>query len=298
MFQNNRIRKSARTGLVPRPTPFQIVTMSQAANATTDFQANFFLKKKFGLYRVVDLTNRRLKQKLLNLLYSTVKAPGLVRASTTIPKRVRVIYARKFTKLFFQSGRKILSKVFLRKKTVIGRHLAKKVYNLVKKDWIRLEFSVRLIDLLLWSNIFYTYTDAKAFVKTFGVLVDSHIIHNEVYSPQIGSFFTIFQHPRSLRYLRSKKKYVSVVLHKTKIYKYRVRTYLSRSKQKSFIVDWLCDYSILDFYKPSIVEFDLRTFSGAYVKKPHRTHTLTKTPTHTLSLSFYLTRLYTWKYIT
>ncbi len=75
-------------------------------NVITEQNSILFFKKKFGLFKTRSFKDRRNKQKLFFILnfIRNKKLFSLKRKH----KRNKILYYKKFNKLFFRAGRKIL----------------------------------------------------------------------------------------------------------------------------------------------------------------------------------------------
>lgn len=255
-----------------------------------------FFKKKLGLYKNNDFIERRLKQKLIGWI-NAFKDDGRnqrFRANTFI-RKPKIFFYKKFSTLFFRAGRMILKDFFSFKKYVIQRYLTRKISRVIKHNWMRTINSVTITDILIKSNIFYTYKDAADFVSTVGLVVNGNYVYDPKYKVHNNSTFFIMNNTHFYKYLRKKKQRLFKLYARVKFYKYRVKTFTRHRATWLPLQEWLTDTSVLYANKNRDVEFDIRVLGGVYLHNRQGVELFDFY--QKMNLSLFMTRSYNWKFL-
>lgn len=211
-------------------------------------------------------------------------------------KRPKILFHKRFNKLFFRAGRKILLSKFTFKKTVIQKYLSKKIYNFVKKQDLTQLQTTNIASFLIKSNIFYTINDAYMFIKTFGVLVNGVVVYNPKLNVKYFDLISIIWVRFFFKFLKKRKNNIINNIIKLKTYKFRLKHYITKKKVEWVPVQtWLLEYSSLYISKYNDIEFDVKSLSGFYMY--NNVLELSCEHFYNADVSLFMSRSYTWKYI-
>lgn len=91
------------------------------------------IKRKFGLFRAYSVENKLLRNQLslLNKYLNKYKPSGIAKLYS---KRPKILFAKKFNKLFFRAGRAILLTNHPFKKHTIQKNISKRFSHIIKQN--------------------------------------------------------------------------------------------------------------------------------------------------------------------
>ncbi len=254
------------------------------------------LKYRFGLYKTVDYKNKRLKDNAYNVI-NYIRYNSIQVKQNNFNRKTKTLFAKKFNKLFFRSGRRVLMKNFFQKKTQIQKYISKKIHHFIKKLNVNIYKNTNISDLLMNCGVVYTLNDSVNFIKFFGFSVNGANIYDYKYTIKINDLFSIIWSRFFFKYLKKKKQNFLNNLKKIKIYKFRIKNYKANKKIEWVpINNWLLEYSHLYMSKYNNIEFDLKSLSGLYLYSINTNTSLNYFNNESISL--FMNRSYTWKYIT
>lgn len=256
-----------------------------------------FFKKKFGLYKNVNYEGRFLKNKLVNFIniYKNINTFDTTNSINT--RRNKVMFYKKYNKLFFREGRRILKEYVLRKNYTTQIYLKKKIKHIIKKNWFNLIYKKKIYQLLLNCNIFFTFYDAQQFIEQFGIILDNKLVNNADIIITQTNIFSILLSQNIINFLYRKKYIIQNNFKKIKIYKFRIKQLINVKKSR-----WISFKSWINinvpFYvsKDNTVEFDFRIGTGVILYDTTNINYITLYDK--ININLYMSRLYNWKYIT
>ncbi len=195
-------------------------------------QKAVFFKKKFGLYKPTLFLNKKLKQKLMWSL-KHIKNPlspsyGTRPGFKTQPK---ILFYKKYHKLYFRGGRRVLHSYLNIKKYMIQKILTKKINSSLKKNFIRLAGQNDIGAALVQCGLFFTFVDAVAFINRFGILLNNRLRYGHLDKLLMHDKFAVITSSEIIFFFKKRKQHLIKLLKKIKIYKYRVKKY---STKKSY----------------------------------------------------------------
>lgn len=242
--------------------------------------------------------DKKIKQKL-NVLLNTIKNPHYNSRVTKANHRKspKVLFYKKYNKLYFRGGRNGLHDYMGIKKYMIQKYMTKKFNNSVKKNFELLKNQNHVVSALIQCNLFFTFKDAVDFIKIFGILVNNRVryLSKTMLSP--NDKFAVITTLKSLVFFKKRKKNVIKLLKKIKIYKYRVKKYSTKKNYKWLPMQtWLLENNIFYFSKTTDIEFDARILTGIKLYADNQIQF--NTFYDKLNLTLYMTRSYNWKYLT
>ena len=254
------------------------------------------LKRKLGLYKNLYFLEKRIKFRL-NFIINFIKYGNNSFKKTGPQKKPKILFAKKFNKLFFRAGRRILLKHINIKKNLIQKYVSKKINNTVKKININLLQKTNSYLVLLKCGVFYTNRDATNFIKNYGIFINNKINYDPQQNIKKNDTFSIIAIKYLSRYTKKKKKDILYNLSKIKLYKFRAKVHLTKRKNEWVpLASWFLENSYLYISKYSDIEFDVKTLTGIRLYN-HNTH-LNKKSIEESNISFFMSRSYSWHYIT
>jgi len=254
-----------------------------------------FSKRKYGLFKTQVSSDKRLKFQLINIM-NILKNQENMRKNSSRP-RPKVIFSKKLNRFFFRAGRNTFMQNFNHKKYLIQKYITKKIFNITKKPATIISRRKCITDILLNSNLFYSYNDSSNFVKYFGVLVGSIIIYDPVYTVNAPMVFSLRSNYLVLSFFVKKKSLILASMKKIKFYKYRSKLYTTA---KSYVwvptKNWVREHIFLCINRLSNYEVDYKILSGVILYNDTQ---LSSVLQHNIQdISLYMNRSYTWKYLT
>ena len=255
-----------------------------------------FLKRKYGLYKTLDVLEKRAKQKIVKLS-NLIKQTGVQKKKYHLRKKPKIIFYKKLNKFYFRSGRTLLLKYLNYKKYLIQKFITKKISNLIKQPVTLFMFNSNLINLLVKCNVFYTFSEVESYVNGVGLLLNGKWVYNSKVTLKPNDIFALPNSNTFFKFYRKNKLNIITTIRKLKFYKYRSKFYVSKKK---FIwlstSSWLKQYAFLYTNKRSNVEFDPKILVGCYLYDFDFTNC--SGLYEYANLSLYMARSYNWKYLT
>jgi hypothetical protein len=148
-----------------------------------------FYKNKFGLYKNINFFEKRIKNNIFSVL-NYIKYNEII-SKKKDKKKNRIFFAKKFNKLFFRAGRRVLTNKLNIKKYVIQKYISKKITHLIKKNYIYSISNIRLNTLLIKCGLFYTLKDSNTFINIFGIAINTFIVYDITTIINPNDYFSI-----------------------------------------------------------------------------------------------------------
>lgn len=254
-----------------------------------------FYKTKFGLYKTINYVDKRIKDDIYRIL-NYIKYEEINTYKIDLKKRPKTLFSKKFNKLFFRAGRRVLLNKFNFKKTIIQKYFSKKIHHFIKKPNLNQLENNSLNALLIRCNLFYTLNDSNSFITKFGVQINDKITYDNNCSIYTNDFISIIWFNSFFKIFKKKKTFLTNNLKKLKTYKFRLKHFLTKKKVEWMpIKTWLSEYSCLYLNKYSNMEFDIKTLTGVCLYNNY--FSVSMEYYYNIDLSMFMSRSYTWKYI-
>lgn len=212
-------------------------------------------------------------------------------------KRTKVLFAKKFNKLFFRAGRSVFVKYFDLKKYKIQKYITKKIFPMLTKPWLSFMRNSYLSNVLVQSKIFLSIVEAEKFIYTHGVRLNGSFVYDSNFVLKTHDVFSIPFSKKTLKFFRKHKSRISQNLRKIKFYKYRSKLFHGKRNFEWVPTStWLRYNSFTYTSKFSNIEFDPRIMMGVILYEFELVNYINLYDK--LDLSLYMMRSYNWKYLT
>jgi len=217
--------------------------------------------------------------------------------NTTKKKRLNLLKKIKMTKIFYKQIRK---NIFIRKELNIKQQFKKSklIYsNFNKKSDPNYIYSNTVLYTLLVLKLFLNLRDAKKYIQTIGLYVNSVLIKDPFFILNVNDVFSLncdFNFFFYLQFMRRNlRKYFKKV--KPRIFKLiRGKIDINKQSSKSY-PKWVYKFSSFKEIKPVHIEYDYVTLTFFVIF--NNKYPLTYNYNYNAMLTIYLYRLYNWKYI-
>lgn len=193
-FYNDLINKCKTTkvkkiSITTKHQNFNLNSTLYAERDENTQQLMHFYKTKFGLYKNNSYANKRIKDNMYSVL-NYVKYYEIYNKEVEIKKRPKMLFYKRFNKLFFRSGRAVLLGKMNLKKTLIQKYISKKITHLIKKPNLA-QLDIKTIKLFLVKcGLFYSFRDASNYINNVGMQLNNKFTYNPETIVSVGDVFS------------------------------------------------------------------------------------------------------------
>lgn len=186
-----------------------------------------FIKRKFGLFKTKISSDKKSFGKL-RFLRGAVHRRTIFKKKQKYLKHHRAFSKKRFNKLYYNKGRRLLMQYKPIKKYLIQKYITKRLTKFIKQPGTHLLHYMSLSSALLKVSLFISLLDATQFIKQFGIVVNDAINYDPNSQIFPGFRFSLPITIKSYKFFFLKKKLLVKGLKRIKFYKYRTKYFLSK----------------------------------------------------------------------